>query len=151
MAKKVNKIQPVNQPLTEERFVELTKNFLIKDDVKNFTTKDDLKDFLTKDDAKNFLTKDDFYNGLGHFTEEVILPAVEDIFDRKFDEKIGEFRITERDYYDRKRQDDKADIISTIKGEKKRDLKFKEKVIEIFKRNKLVKPEELKLLSALAS
>jgi len=110
---------------------------------------------LIKDmeNEQKYLTKTE----LAEFTEETLLPAVEKIVDDKLEEKLenklnakfGEFKHEIKSYIDDKLADTKGDIIAVIKGEKERDRSFKEKVVEIFKRNKLADRKEAELLESL--
>lgn len=86
---------------------------------------------------------------LGKFTEEVILPAVENIMDQKLDSKLGKFNHEMKNHIDSKLTETKGDIISFMKGDQERDKNWKYKIINILKREKLAKPEEVKILSNL--
>lgn len=86
---------------------------------------------------------------LAEFTEEVLLPAVKDIVKDEIKIEIGEHRHEMKDYIDSKLAETKGDIISYIKGDKERDKNWKVKVINILKRQKLAKPEEIQILSDL--
>ncbi|MFA5188684.1 MAG: hypothetical protein WC460_04965 [Patescibacteria group bacterium] len=105
------------------------------------------------ENEQKYLTKTE----LAEFTEETLLPAVEKIVDDKLEEKLenklnakfGEFKHEIKSYIDDKLADTKGDIIAVIKGEKERDRSFKEKVVEIFKRNKLADRKEAELLESL--
>ena len=101
------------------------------------------------ENEQKYLTKTE----LAEFTEETLLPAVERIVEDKLENKLnakfGEFRHEIKSYIDDKLADTKGDIIAVIKGEKERDRSFKEKVVEIFKRNKLTDKKETELLESL--
>ncbi len=86
---------------------------------------------------------------LAEFTEEVLLPAVKDIVKDEIKIEIGKHRHEMKDYIDSKLAETKGDIISYIKGDKERDKSWKIKVINILKRQKLAKPEEIRILSDL--
>ncbi|MDP2830544.1 MAG: hypothetical protein Q8O21_00580 [bacterium] len=86
---------------------------------------------------------------LAEFTEEVLLPAVENIVDQKLDKRLAKQTHDMKNYIDSKLTETKGDIISYIKGDKERDKSWKIKVINILKRQKLAKPEEIRILSDL--
>ena len=84
-------------------------------------TKIKLKNKINKADANKPVTM----KMLAEFTEDNLLPAVEDIVGYKVDEKLGKFRNTERDYYDRKMYELKGELRSEIidvKGELKSEI-----------------------------
>lgn len=82
---------------------------------------------------------------LGKFAEEVILPAV----GRIVSDEIGKHRHEMKNYIDIKLSENKGDIISYMKGDQERDKSWKMKVINIFKREKIAKPQELEILTNL--
>lgn len=88
-------------------------------------------------------------NDLCEFTEEVLLPAVEKIVDQKLDKRLAEQTHDMKVYIDSKMSENKGDIISYIKGDRERDKGWKMKIVNILKREKLVKPVELKILADL--
>ncbi|MBI4779419.1 hypothetical protein HY797_03135 [Candidatus Falkowbacteria bacterium] len=130
---------------------------------------------MKKQDRNKPLAKadlDNLYNRLdksvdikfGRFAEEVILPAVENIvdqkldskfgkfsheIDQKLDSKLGKFNHEMKSYIDSKLAETKGDIISFMKGDQERDKNWKYKIISILKREKLAKPEEVKILANL--
>ena len=88
-------------------------------------------------------------NDLGQFTEEVLLPAVENIVDQKLDKRFAKHTYEMKDYIDGKLSETKGDIITYIKGDRERDNGWKMKIVNILKREKLIKPQELKILADL--
>jgi hypothetical protein len=118
---------------------------------------------------KSGLTKPLSLDDLANFTEQVLLPAVEEIidkkiedsFDRKFDEKFDkgldkklDLRFAKqtyelKSYVDSKAQEAKGDIIAFIKGDKERDRQWKMKILEIVERKKLTGQNEIKILTDL--
>jgi len=106
---------------------------------------------LVKADLDNLFNKLDksFDVKLGKFTEEVILPAVENIVEQKLDSKLGQHTHEMKSYMDSKLAETKGDIISFIKGDQDRDKNWKNKIINILKREKLAKPAEIKILANL--
>jgi hypothetical protein len=96
-------------------------------------------------------------NDLAEFTEEVLLPAVKDIVidvvkaetEKIIDFKLGKQNIELRDYIDKKMDETKGDIISYMQGDHERDKNWKMKVINILKRQKMAKPDEIKILTDL--
>jgi hypothetical protein len=102
---------------------------------------------------------------LGNFTEQVLLPAMENLLEEKLDKKLEEKldkKLEEKldkkfakhthdmkDYIDSKLASTKGDIISFIKGDAERDKNWKSKVVQILKRSKLAKVDEIKILSDL--
>ncbi|MEK7068165.1 MAG: hypothetical protein AAB956_04160 [Patescibacteria group bacterium] len=87
---------------------------------------------------------------LAEFTEAVVLPAVKEIVKEEVSLEIGRHRHEMKMYIDSKLAETKGDIIAFIKGDKERDKNWKIKIIEILKRQKLVKVDELNMLLALA-
>ena len=89
-------------------------------------------------------------NDLGEFTKDVLLPAVKNIVKDTVKEEIkteiGKHRHDMKIYIDSKISENKGDIISYIKGDRERDKNWKIKVVNILKRGKLAKPQELKIL-----
>jgi len=110
--------------------------------IKNNLTKKDLND-LGERFENNFDLK------LGKFTDDVLLPAVKNIVHDEIDSQVGKFRHELKDYIDDKLAETKGDIISYIKGDQERDKNWKFKIVNILKREKLAKPQELKILSNL--
>ncbi|MFH0956147.1 MAG: hypothetical protein V1801_02980 [Candidatus Falkowbacteria bacterium] len=106
---------------------------------------------LIKADLDNLYNRLDksFDLKLGKFTEEVILPAVENIVDQKLDSKFGKHTHEMKSYIDSKLAETKGDIISFMQGDQERDKNWKYKIINILKREKLAKPEEIKILANL--
>ena len=86
---------------------------------------------------------------LCEFTEEVLLPSVKTIVKEEIKTEIGEHRHDMKVYIDSKMSENKCDIISYIKGDRERDKGWKMKIVNILKREKLVKPVELKILADL--
>jgi len=86
---------------------------------------------------------------LAEFTKEVLLPAVGRILDDKLDVRFGEFKHEMKDYIDSKMAETKGDIISFMKGDQSRDKNWKMKVVNILKRQKLAKPDEIRILTDL--
>lgn len=116
----------------------------------------DKKDPLTLNDLGKFTeevllpsVKKAVKNDLCEFTEEVLLPAVENIVDQKLDKRLAKQTHDMKNYIDSKLSETKGDIISYIKGDSERDRNWKMKVVNILKREKLVKPVELKILADL--
>jgi hypothetical protein len=118
---------------------------------------------MTENNQDNFTKAD-----LAEFTEEVLLPAVERIVDYKLEEKLeskleeklnakfGEFRYELKSYIDDKLADAKGEIIASqkeiivaIKGEKEKDVKFKEDVVDVFKSNSLADHKKIEQMEAL--
>jgi len=85
-------------------------------------------------------------NELGEFTEDVLLPAVKDIIQEEIAVEIGKHRHEMKAYIDSKMEENKGDIISYIKGDRERDKNWKVKIVNILKREKLAKPQEIKIL-----
>lgn len=98
---------------------------------------------------QNYLTEEKFdkkfKEGLAEFTEEVLLPAVEMIVDGKIAQSNHEMK----SYLDDKLAETKGDIIAVIKGEKQKDVKFKQDVVDVFKQNKLVNHDKIEQMEAL--
>lgn len=106
---------------------------------------------LIKTDLDNLYNKLDksidlkFDVKLGKFTEEVLLPAVNNIIS----DEIGKHRHEMKNYIDSKLAETKGDIISFMKGDQERDKNWKYKVINILKRAKIAKPPEVEILTNL--
>lgn len=83
---------------------------------------------------------------LGEFTEDILLPAIENIVEEKVDTAIEKHRHEMKAYIDDKMGETKGDIISYIKGDQERDKSWKVKVVNILKRERIAKPQELKIL-----
>lgn len=88
---------------------------------------------------------------LGHFAEDIIIPAMNSMIDEKLDEKFRKHQVQERTYLDNKLSDLQSDILMALEGHKEQDRSFKLKLLDIMGRNKLVKPDEIKALLALAN
>jgi len=127
---------------------------------KNFDEKIILLYYLnmTQSNSNNPVTKKELVEVLGTFTEDLLLPAVENIMDNKLgehthemgnmmDQKLAKHTHEMKNYIDSKLAEQKGDIISYIKGDRERDNNWKLKVVEILKRNKLANPKELELLA----
>lgn len=110
-------------------------------------TKKDKNKPIVKADLDNLYEKLDnsFDDKLGKFAEEVILPAV----GRIISDGIGKHWHEMKNYIDVKLSETKGDIISYMKGDQERDKNWKMKVINIFKREKIAKPQELEMLANL--
>ncbi len=90
-------------------------------------------------------TREDFME----FTDDVLLPAIENIVDDKLDKRFGEHTHEMKSYIDSKLTENKGDIIAYIKGDQERDKNWKIKILGVLKREKIIKPQELKILSDL--
>lgn len=79
---------------------------------------------------------------LGKFTDDVLLPGIKNIVS----DETGKLRHELKNYIDDKLAETKGDIISFIKGDQERDKNWKLKVVNILKRENLIKSGELKIL-----
>ncbi|MFH1583115.1 MAG: hypothetical protein ABIB72_02230 [Candidatus Falkowbacteria bacterium] len=102
---------------------------------------------LVKADLDNLYNRLDksFDIKLGKFTDEVLLPAVNDIVSNE----IGKHRHEMKNYIDSKLAENEGNIISYIKGDQERDKSWKIKVVNILKRAKITKPAEVEILTNL--
>ncbi len=91
---------------------------------------------------------------LGEFTEQVLLPAVQEIVKAEVRaevrSEIGIFRTEIKGYIDEKLGDLRGDLVSVFTGDRDRDRNFKAKVIDIIRRNKLAREDEISVLAQLA-
>ena len=95
---------------------------------------------------------------LGNFAEEIILPAVEDIFDRKidekldqkFDEKLGKFRIKERDYLNKQLFKLEGNLRSEIVKQRKTEHKFIKKFVKAAENGNCFKQDDVDDLKSFA-
>ena len=101
---------------------------------------------MIKKENNKSITKKEFVEILGGFTEDVLLPSVERIFNEKIDQKFAKHAYEMKNYIDGKLADQKGDIIAYIKGDRERDRSWKMKVIEILKKSKLAKPQDITML-----
>jgi len=112
---------------------------------------------MARNNSNHPLTKQELIEVLHIFTEDILLPAVENMMDSKFsehthkmentiDRKLAKNTHEMKDYIDSKLADQKGDIIAVVKSDRERDNNWKLKVVEILKRNKLANPKELELL-----
>ena len=86
-----------------------------------------------------------YYNNESRKIPPEAFKTVENIVDQKLAKQTYELK----NYIDSKTNETKGDIISIIKGDRDRDKNWKVKVVNILKREKLAKPQELKILAEL--
>ena len=79
---------------------------------------------------------------LGEFTEEILMPAVEHLIDDKNALQSNQLM----DHVDRRIAIETGEIIATIKGDRERDRRFKRTTVAVFKRHKLARTDEQRLL-----
>lgn len=99
---------------------------------------------MSENNQNNFTKAD-----LAEFTEDVLLPAVENIVDDKVKREIGAFRTEIKDYIDVKLADTKGEIIAAIRGEKEQDKGFKSKLVDMMRYNKINDQAEISALEVL--
>ncbi len=97
---------------------------------------------------------------LFEFTEEVLLPRMSDLMEEKIiqSEVRTEGRLQKalaqqthdlKDYIDRKLADHTAEMFRRLDERYKKDKQFKEKILELFKRNNIGTPEDIAYLQGI--
>ncbi|MDP3985408.1 MAG: hypothetical protein Q8P82_01470 [bacterium] len=108
---------------------------------------------MNSDDLNKVVTVGILKETLGEFTEDVLMPAIRDIVKEEVRDvvtkEIGSAKSELKDYVDTKISSLRGDLISVIRGERDRDQTFKEKMLEVLKRNKLASEEELSFMAEL--
>ncbi len=78
---------------------------------------------MAKKENNNPITKKDLVEVLGIFTEDVLLPAMENMMDEKMDKRFAEHTHGMKAYIDDKSAQQKGDIIEYIKGAHTKEMK----------------------------
>jgi len=120
----------------------------LKENNKNLVTKEDVKVAL-EDNNKGLLVQ--VAIEVGKVIEQNITPILDE-HSAQFDaveRRIGKLDHDFRDYMDKKFDDMKGDIAAVVKGDRDRDTTFKEKMVEIVRRNRLADEPEIALLTEL--
>lgn len=123
--------------------IQHNENTTVTVGILNKTLKEALK--INREEIKKD-TRKIVHETLGEFTEEVLLPAIDQIVD----EKVGSAKTELKDYVDKKNAELRGNLVSVMRGDKDRDQTFKTKMTEIVARNKLAKDDEVALLYGLA-
>ena len=83
------------------------------------------------------------------FTDEFLIPRFSELMDLKLKEANGQLEYNLKTYIDAKMADYTSDIFKRLEKRTIKDKEFKSRIVEILKRNKLAKDEELSFLQGL--
>ena len=92
------------------------------------------------------------------YTETFLIPLLDDRFDTfrnefrlELKEEIGSLRHELKDYVDKKLADQTSDIFRRLDRRDQKNIKFKQKVVTVFKDNDLASSKDLTYLVGLAN
>lgn len=83
------------------------------------------------------------------YTDEFLLPRMEERVREVVKEEIGQSEYRMKDYIDRKLTDHTTELFKKLEQKFQTERQFKERVVDIFKRNNLATAEDIAFLDGL--